>query len=71
MIVQQGRRPARWRRYLPVLRRRFDEVSDGGDMEATCHRCGSATFVIFEDKPWCRAHFLAEVEQREAAAATG
>ncbi|HEU5269379.1 MAG TPA: hypothetical protein VFU36_05585 [Jatrophihabitans sp.] len=38
-------------------------------MEPTCHRCDSATFVIFEDKPWCRAHFLAEVAQREASAA--
>lgn len=35
-------------------------------MEKTCHRCSTDTFVIFEDKPWCRAHFLAEVQQREA-----
>lgn len=33
-------------------------------MEPTCHRCSERTFVIFEDKPWCRAHFLAEVGQR-------
>ena len=38
-------------------------------MEPTCHRCTEATFVIFEDTPWCRAHFLAEVEQREAPTA--
>jgi len=40
-------------------------------MEPTCHRCGERTFVIFEDKPWCRAHFLAEVEQREEPAGAG
>jgi len=35
-------------------------------MEPNCHRCAAGTFVIFEDKPWCRAHFLAEVEARDA-----
>lgn len=34
-------------------------------MERTCHLCTAGTFVIFEDRPWCRTHFLAELEQRE------
>ena len=33
----------------------------------TCCHCTVKTFVIFDGQPWCREHFLAEVDEREKA----
>jgi hypothetical protein len=36
-------------------------------MEPTCHRCTDKTWVIFEARPWCRQHFVDDVNQRDQA----
>lgn len=36
-----------------------------------CHQCPGKTFVIFEELPWCKRHFLDRVGERETARQAG